>query len=71
LNGLWSQLIDILLNRSIKCRAISGLDEESEANELLNALMQSIVNPEALMEGDTLNLEVQYATESQVFAINL
>ena len=28
------------------------LDEESEANELLNGLAESIVNPEALMEGE-------------------
>ena len=28
------------------------LDEESEANELLNKLAQDIVNPEALMEGE-------------------
>jgi len=28
------------------------LDEESEANELLNKLAQEVVNPEALMEGE-------------------
>src|SRR5206468_11890859 len=28
------------------------LDEESEANELLNGLAESIVNPEALMESE-------------------
>jgi ferritin-like metal-binding protein YciE len=28
------------------------LDEESEANELLNGLAETIVNPEALMEGE-------------------
>ena len=29
------------------------LDEESEANELLNKLAEDIVNPEALMEPET------------------
>ena len=33
------------------------LDEESEANELLNKLAEGIVNPEALMEGELAGAE--------------
>ena len=33
------------------------LDEESEANELLNGLAESIVNPEALMESELIGVD--------------